>query len=99
MIALAMGPPWPRDIFPVLSVCDVELHNVDTFHELILNDELSRFSGTSGVVIGPSIAIPPIMQYGSKELYSKVVGSVLRGEKGISLAITEPGAGSDVSNL
>lgn len=45
------------------------------------------------------MALPPILKYGSSELKNKLVEPVLKGQKAISLAITEPWAGSDVSNI
>jgi hypothetical protein len=40
-----------------------------------------------------------VINFGSDEMKKTVVPAVLSGEKFISLAITEPGAGSDVANL
>jgi alkylation response protein AidB-like acyl-CoA dehydrogenase len=40
-----------------------------------------------------------VINFGSDEMKKAVVPAVLSGEKFISLAITEPGAGSDVANL
>eukprot|EP01124_Arcella_intermedia_P010218 TRINITY_DN1674_c0_g1_i1.p1 TRINITY_DN1674_c0_g1~~TRINITY_DN1674_c0_g1_i1.p1 ORF type:complete len:324 (+),score=71.14 TRINITY_DN1674_c0_g1_i1:24-974(+) len=46
-----------------------------------------------------SIALPPILKAGSDYLKNKVCRDVITGQKNISLAISEPGAGSDVSNI
>lgn len=74
----------------------------DLFHELIVTDELSR-AGSGGVVWnligGFGIGCPPLVKYGSKELVKRILPGILAGDKRICLAITEPGAGSDVSNL
>jgi acyl-CoA dehydrogenase len=73
----------------------------DHFHDLIWIDELSRV-GASGLIAGITIwtmALPPILSYGSDYLKELVVKPVLTGEKCISLAISEPTAGSDVAGL
>jgi acyl-CoA dehydrogenase len=46
-----------------------------------------------------SMALPPLMNFGSEYLKSLVVRSVISGEKNICLAISEPTAGSDVANI
>jgi len=46
-----------------------------------------------------SMALPPILVAGSEEMKRRVVPDVVKGKKFISLAISEPTAGSDVSNL
>ncbi|KAJ3808061.1 acyl-CoA dehydrogenase/oxidase [Lentinula aff. lateritia] len=80
----------------------VKPEEFDYFHELILNTELARF-GTRGFVDGmlngAVIGLPPIWNYGSKELQAKVVPEVLSGKKYLALAISEAFAGSDVSGL
>ncbi len=52
-----------------------------------------------GVFGGISIGLPPVIQFGSKELADRVAPKCLHGEAVICLAITEPDAGSDVANL
>jgi len=46
-----------------------------------------------------SMALPPLMNFGSPYLKSLVVNSVITGENNICLAISEPTAGSDVANI
>jgi len=74
----------------------------DHFHEFIGTDEMCR-CGSSGVVwgllAGIGIGLPPILNFGSKQLKERIVRPVLLGEKIICLAISEPSAGSDVFNL
>jgi alkylation response protein AidB-like acyl-CoA dehydrogenase len=73
----------------------------DAFYELILNDELARAGG--GNVLGQlsinSMALPPLIAGGHPDLKKLVVEPVVRGYKNICLAISEPGAGSDVGNI
>lgn len=74
----------------------------DLFHELIVTDELSR-AASGGLVWnltgGFGIACPPLFKFGNKKLVDRIVPSILAGDKRICLAVTEPDAGSDVSNL
>ena len=63
---------------------------------------LSRHGGSGGVLaalFSHNIALPPVLRHGSPALQQEVVPGVLRGEKIAALAITEPGAGSDVAGL
>jgi alkylation response protein AidB-like acyl-CoA dehydrogenase len=73
----------------------------DAFHELILWDELSRAGG--GGALGQlsinSMALPPIIDYGTQYVKDLVIEGVVTGELNISLAISEPSAGSDVANI
>eukprot|EP00457_Paulinella_chromatophora_P006101 gb/GEZN01006119.1/.p1 GENE.gb/GEZN01006119.1/~~gb/GEZN01006119.1/.p1 ORF type:complete len:446 (-),score=98.63 gb/GEZN01006119.1/:323-1660(-) len=73
----------------------------DIFYELIIIDELARLGG-GGVLNQLSInsmALPPILNFGSQDLKNKVCRAVITGEKFISLAISEPWAGSDVAGI
>ncbi|WP_444888859.1 acyl-CoA dehydrogenase family protein [Microbulbifer sp. JMSA008] len=73
----------------------------DVFHMIVAAEELAR-PGAGGLyasLMVHGIALPPLLHYGSEALKDQVIPSVLRGDKHISLAITEPGAGSDVANL
>lgn len=73
----------------------------NAFHELILWDELERVGGTGvmGQMAINSMAVPPIIYYGSQYLKDLVLGPVVRGEKNCALCISEPTAGSDVGNI
>lgn len=83
-------------------VKSVPLEKWDLFHEVLLTDEISR-AGSGGLVWnligGFSIGCPPLVKFGKKELVKRIVPDILKGEKRICLAITEPDAGSDVANL
>ena len=46
-----------------------------------------------------SMALPPVLNYGSDYLKDKVARDVVAGKKNICLAISEPLAGSDVANI
>eukprot|EP01006_Ploeotia_vitrea_P044152 TRINITY_DN66815_c6_g2_i1.p1 TRINITY_DN66815_c6_g2~~TRINITY_DN66815_c6_g2_i1.p1 ORF type:complete len:509 (-),score=292.31 TRINITY_DN66815_c6_g2_i1:1380-2906(-) len=74
----------------------------DAFHDLILIDELAR-CGSGGVLwacfFSFGIALPPIIKVGNQYLKDKVVRDVITGKKIMSLAVTEPYAGSDVADI
>lgn len=67
----------------------------DAFYELIMVDEMARAGG--GHVMGQgaidSMALPPILHYGSEYLKALVARDVIQGRKHICLAISEPQAG------
>ena len=76
--------------------------NFDYFHELVFIDELARCASGGvlwGLIEGLQIGLPPVLNFGSKSLQAECARACLRGEKGICLAITEAGAGSDVSAI
>lgn len=63
---------------------------------------MARSCGSGGVLaalMSHNIALPPVLKHGSRELQQEVIPPVLRGECVAALAITEPGAGSDVAAL
>ena len=52
-----------------------------------------------GLGAGFWIGLPPVIHFSKPAVKAKVVPEVLRGNKRICLAITEPQAGSDVANI
>ena len=73
----------------------------DVFHVLVSTEELMR-AGCTGAVVGLGsleIAVPPILLLGRPEQVRRFVPPVLRGERIAALAISEPGAGSDVAGV
>jgi acyl-CoA dehydrogenase len=73
----------------------------DRFHGIVTSEELARLGagGVSAALMVHGIGLPPILARGNDEMKARIAPPVLRGEKQISLAITEPDAGSDVANL
>ncbi len=59
----------------------------------------STHSRTHPLLLFVSMALPPILNVGSKFLKDKIVRDVVTGRKHICLAISEPGAGSDVAAI
>ena len=74
---------------------------VDILHHVITSLEWGRL-GAGGVTTALSthaIGLPPLLAGGSDALKARVVPGVISGEAIIGLAVTEPGAGSDVAGL
>lgn len=73
----------------------------DRFHGIVTSEELARMGagGVSTALMVHGIGLPPILAIGSDEMKARIAPPVLRGEMQISLAITEPDAGSDVANI
>ncbi|KAF2667477.1 short-chain specific acyl-CoA dehydrogenase mitochondrial precursor [Microthyrium microscopicum] len=80
----------------------VKVEEFDYLHMSIYTDEMSR-SGLAGpggsLTTGVSFGIPPLIKFASKSLQEKYLPDLLLGKKRICIAITEPGAGSDVANI
>lgn len=53
----------------------------------------------ASLTTGYSFAIPPILEFGSRQLQQRFLPDLLLGKKRICIAITEPEAGSDVSGI
>lgn len=74
----------------------------DAFHDLIWVDELAR-CGAGGVLwsvfFSFGISLPPVLAQGSQRLKEMCARPVISGEKVMSLAVSEPWAGSDVAGL
>lgn len=99
-LAGLMGSPYCSE-YTNTRVASVS-SNWDVFHGLILTDEISR-AGSGGfvwnVIGGLGIGAPPVMRSGSEKLKKRILPEILNGNKRICLAVTEPDAGSDVSNI
>eukprot|EP00232_Nephroselmis_pyriformis_P022197 CAMPEP_0182864474 /NCGR_PEP_ID=MMETSP0034_2-20130328/7186_1 /TAXON_ID=156128 /ORGANISM="Nephroselmis pyriformis, Strain CCMP717" /LENGTH=515 /DNA_ID=CAMNT_0024996729 /DNA_START=72 /DNA_END=1619 /DNA_ORIENTATION=+ len=80
----------------------VSAQEFDYFHELIAHEELARLGAPGyqdGLGAGMVIGLPPVIHFGTPIMQKTIVPEVLSGDKVICLAISEPGAGSDVSNI
>jgi len=98
LLPIAVGRPWPNKF---VGECPLGFEP-DYFHELIVFDEMARCGSGGfmwGLAGGLCIGLPPVLKWAAPEVKSRVVPQVLRAEKVICLAITEPTAGSDVANL
>jgi acyl-CoA dehydrogenase len=74
----------------------------DLTHAIVASDEMIVAGKSVGTCVGlgsHGIALPPIVRLGTDAQKKRFVEPVLRGDKIASLAITEPGGGSDVASL
>ncbi len=74
----------------------------DATHSLVVSEEIvlaGKSPGVAAALGSLGIAIPPIIAVGTPEQKERFVPPVLRGEKVAALAISEPGAGSDVASI
>jgi alkylation response protein AidB-like acyl-CoA dehydrogenase len=74
----------------------------DWGHAIVLAEELAR-CGSAGVgmavAVQTEMATPPILKFGTEEQRQRYLVPAIKGEKIFCLAITEPGAGSDVAAI
>ena len=74
----------------------------DAVHGAVFSEELARL-GSGGLAAGIGahigIALPPILRFGTEAQKQRWIVPGLRAEKIAALAITEPGAGSDVASI
>jgi acyl-CoA dehydrogenase len=102
---------FPDEVFPKLAAQGLlglkypEVYGGqggDYLHEAVLIEELAR-TGSGGTAAGIgahiNIATPPIWKFGTEEQKQRYLVPAIRGEKIGALAITEPGAGSDVAAI
>jgi acyl-CoA dehydrogenase len=72
------------------------------FFEAVMHEELSK-CGSGGVAAGlgaqATIGTGPIAAFGNDEQKRRFLAPAIRGEKIGAVAVTEPGAGSDVASL
>ncbi|WEW57687.1 hypothetical protein PRK78_003154 [Emydomyces testavorans] len=99
----AITKPTKREYMGGISLpAGIEPETWDVFHDLVVNDELSRV-GFSGVLWGMNggngIGCPPILNFGNEQQRLEYLPKVSRGEIRFCLGITEPDAGSDVSGI
>ncbi len=74
----------------------------DYWYNMALAEELARIKcGAIPMALGvqSDMATPALNQYGSHELKKKYLEPAIRGDAVCSVAVTEPGAGSDVASI
>jgi acyl-CoA dehydrogenase len=75
---------------------------LDGVYGAVFSEELARL-GSGGLAAGIGahigIALPPVWRFGTEEQKQRWLVPGLRAEKIAALAITEPGAGSDVASI
>lgn len=106
MLIPNLPAPLPVDILKSLGIHELlgglKVEDFDYTHFAIYISEMKRsgLGGTSeSLTAGVGYGVPPIIKYGNKQLKDRFLPMLLRGDKRICIAITEPGAGSDVANI
>jgi acyl-CoA dehydrogenase len=94
---------FPNDVFRwVAEAGYLGLGLSDAVAAAVWVEELAR-CGSGGLAAGlgahTGIALPPIARFGTEAQRERYVARGLRGELIAALAITEPGAGSDVAGI
>jgi acyl-CoA dehydrogenase len=73
---------------------------VDWGYSVVINEELERVgSGLVGINLHNDIVIPYIQAYGTEEQKLRWLPSCVSGDCITAIAMTEPGAGSDLANI
>ncbi len=106
MLIPSLTAPLPVQWLKRLGVHDilgvVKVEEWDYIHTAIFCDEMSR-SGLMGpgssLTTGMAFGVPPLLKFGSQELQERFLPELLLGQKRTCIAITEPGAGSDVAGI
>ncbi|RSL99259.1 Acyl-CoA dehydrogenase apdG [Fusarium ambrosium] len=106
MLIPNLPAPLPVEMLRSLGINELigglKVEEFDYFHFAIYINEMRRVGvggPTSSLSTGMAYGMPPIISYGSKELQERFLPELIRGQKRICIAITEPDAGSDVANL
>jgi len=74
--------------------------NADFVYTVILNEELERVGGgLGGIGLHNDVCVPYLNNYGTEEQKLKWLPKCATGEIIMSVAMTEPGAGSDLANI
>jgi acyl-CoA dehydrogenase len=75
---------------------------MDVFASIVLGEELGR-AGLSGfaasTLVHTDMASPHLARYGTAEQKARYMRGIVSGETVTAIAVTEPGAGSDVAGL
>ncbi|KFZ09251.1 hypothetical protein V501_05657 [Pseudogymnoascus sp. VKM F-4519 (FW-2642)] len=106
MLIPNLSAPLPIETLKSVGIHELpgglKVEDYDYLHTSIYVDELAR-CGTGGpagsVTVGFAFGLPPIIKFGNKQLRDRFVAPLVTGKIRICIAITEPGAGSDVANI
>ncbi|CAO1627632.1 unnamed protein product [Parajaminaea phylloscopi] len=105
ILAFACGtkidPQWAARA-GVSPPAGIKAEEWSAFHDFVLIDALSSVGSGSalmGLHSGIAYGAGPILHFGSRQLQERLLPDLLSGKETTCLAITEPQAGSDVSNV
>jgi alkylation response protein AidB-like acyl-CoA dehydrogenase len=74
---------------------------MDTVSYIIVIEEISRACGSLGlcITVHNSVAVYPLLAFGSEEQKQRLVPALAKGEKIGAFCLTEPNAGSDAAGI
>ena len=106
MLVPNLPAPLPVEWLKKLGVHDilgcVKVEDWDYLHTGIYIDEMNR-AGLGGppssITVGMAFGVPCVIKFGNKALQERFLPDALLGKTRWCIAITEPGAGSDVANI
>ncbi|KOV81548.1 acyl-CoA dehydrogenase [Nocardia sp. NRRL S-836] len=95
----------PRELHrkaAAIGLLGIGFEHGDLIDSVVVAEEIIQAGGSSGVIaalLTLGIAVPHIWQSGDQGLIERFAKPAINGEKIGSLAVTEPGAGSDVAAI
>ncbi|MCB2191176.1 MAG: acyl-CoA dehydrogenase family protein, partial [Deltaproteobacteria bacterium] len=97
-VAEKMGP---LGYFGIQAPRDLGGAGLDTISYVITIEEVSRVSAAIGLCLSVhnSVALYPIVAFGSPEQHQRWVPALAKGEKIGAFCLTEPNAGSDAGGI
>ncbi|KAF4468057.1 acyl- dehydrogenase NM domain [Fusarium albosuccineum] len=106
MLIPNLPAPLPVALLESMGITELlgglRIDQFDYFHFAIYISEMRRLGiggPTSSLSTGMAYGMPPIITYGSEELKQRLLPELIRGDKRICIAVTEPDAGSDVASI
>jgi acyl-CoA dehydrogenase len=72
---------------------------LDFSYNAVVNEEFTYAMMSDCLTLQTDITMPYILNYGSEEMKARVLPRLLSGESICAIAMTEPGAGSDLQSL
>lgn len=72
---------------------------LDYGYNAVINEELGYLGSTAGIGLHSDIVAPYLVHYGSEEQKAHWLPKMISGETPTAIAMTEPGAGSDLQGI
>jgi acyl-CoA dehydrogenase len=72
---------------------------LDYGYNAVIDEELAYLGSTAGIGLHSDIVAPYLVHYGSEELKRQWLPRMISGETPTAIAMTEPGAGSDLQGI
>jgi acyl-CoA dehydrogenase len=72
---------------------------LDFRYNAIISEEFCYLGSTAGITLQSDIAVDYVVKYASEELKRTLLPRMISGECVVAIAMTEPGAGSDLASI